>query len=241
VNKHIETRCNIDELGKRSFPYEPTYPIKTPINDFHNYFTSCDKDGPKILMNNDAGENLPGMLRREDAMKIYELALKTTGDILELGCFRGLSTFIITKAILHSSPDKKLTTVDLSADHIKSAKYNISTIDRDVNENPDLLETIVSDAGAAITKLVANGRKFTFAFIDHSHAYKHVLDVCQKLDDVIEPGGFCLFHDYNDKRNSDERHTDYGVYQGVRDGLSDDVFDFYGCYGCTGLYRKKAE
>ena len=240
MNKHSDTFCNINDLGKQFFPYRPTYPIKTPINAFHKHLTTCEREkGVKILLNNDNSQAIPGMLRREDAMKIYELAFNTTGNILELGCFRGLSTFIIAKAILHSNPDKKLTTVDLNAGCIESARRNILTIDQVVNGRINLLETIVNDGGNAVSSLIDAGKKYTFAFIDHSHAYKHVLDVCQKLDHVIEPGGFCLFHDYNDKRNNDDSEAGYGVYSAVHDGLDDEVFEFYGCYGCTGLFRKK--
>tara|TARA_A100001011_G_scaffold360071_2_gene407072 strand:- start:832 stop:1557 length:726 start_codon:yes stop_codon:yes gene_type:complete len=240
MNKHIDTFCNISDLGQVSFPYKPTHEIRVPINKFHDYFKTCEREnGIKILMNNDNGQLIPGMLRREDAMKIYELAFKTTGNILELGCFRGLSTFIIAKAILHSNPEKKLTTVDLSPGCVQSARQNILTIDQVVNGKINLLESIVNDGGCAVSDLIEDGRKYTFAFIDHSHAYEHVLDVCLKLDKIIEPGGFCLFHDYNDKRNNDSSETGYGVYSAVHDGLDDDVFEFYGCYGCTGLFRKK--
>ena len=240
MNKHTDTFCNVGDLGLKSFPYNPTYAGKFPINEFHNYFTSCEREnGVKILLNNDNGQLIPGMLRREDAMKIYELAFHAENNILELGCFRGLSTFIIAKAVLHSNSKKRITTVDINSGCIQSARANILTIDQVTNGRVNLLESIVNDGGSAVSNLIDAGRKYSFAFIDHSHAYDHVLDVCQKLDDVMEPGGFCLFHDYNDKRNNDNTETGYGVYSAVHDGLDESVFEFYGCYGCTGLFRKK--
>ena len=50
--------------------------------------------------------------------------------------------------------------------------------------------------------------------------------------------GFALFHDFNDPRNSMEEVADYGVYQGVMDGLRTDRWEFWGIYGCTGLFRR---
>lgn len=60
--------------------------------------------------------------------------------------------------------------------------------------------------------------------------------MCRELDKITAVGGFCLFHDYNDAKNNQAEH-DYGVYQAVMDGLDLARFEFYGIYGCTGLYR----
>jgi hypothetical protein len=49
------------------------------------------------------------------------------------------------------------------------------------------------------------------------------------------PGAFCLFHDYNDPRNLPGIES-YGVYQGVRDGLPKDEFDFF--IGCPDGIRR---
>ena len=59
----------------------------------------------------------------------------------------------------------------------------------------------------------------------------------ERLADVLWPGAFCLFHDFNDFRNADPAYEDYGVYQGVADGLQQGRFEFWGIYGCCGLYR----
>jgi hypothetical protein len=85
---------------------------------------------------------------------------------------------------------------------------------------------------------VANHKQFGFIFIDHSHAYTPVYEVCRALDGLVTLGGFCLFHDFNDIRNRDRNDIDHGVYQAVRDGLDKERFEFYGIYGCSGLYRR---
>jgi hypothetical protein len=91
---------------------------------------------------------------------------------------------------------------------------------------------------AAVREHAANRRRFAFVFIDHSHAYAPVYEVCKALDLIVAPGGFCLFHDFNDSRNRDPRDTEYAVYQAVGDGLDKQRFGFYGVYGCAGLYRE---
>ena len=62
--------------------------------------------------------------------------------------------------------------------------------------------------------------------------------VCEILHRVVDLGGFALFHDFNDPRNSMEGVPDYGVYQGAMDGLRADRWAFWGIYGCTGLFRR---
>jgi len=64
-----------------------------------------------------------------------------------------------------------------------------------------------------------------------------VRHACEDLKTLIRPGGFALFHDYNDSRNGND--PDYGVYQAVVDTFADGSFEFYGAYGCTGLYRRR--
>jgi hypothetical protein len=96
---------------------------------------------------------------------------------------------------------------------------------------------LCADAGAAVRGFAGTPQRFGFVFVDHCHAYGPVLDVCRELGKVTAPGGYCLFHDFNDRRNSDPADPEYGVYQAVLDGLDPTRFEFCGIYGCTGLYR----
>jgi hypothetical protein len=59
------------------------------------------------------------------------------------------------------------------------------------------------------------------------------------LPAIVGSGGFCLFHDFNDRRNEDPDEPDYGVHRAVADGLDPESFEFYGIYGCSGLYRAR--
>ena len=101
----------------------------------------------------------------------------------------------------------------------------------------DLVTARTADATLAVREHAENGRQFGFVFIDHSHAYAPVYDVCLMLSRIVAPGGFCLFHDFNDSRNRDPNDDDYAVFQAVEDGLDRQRFEFYGIYGCSGLFR----
>ena len=49
--------------------------------------------------------------------------------------------------------------------------------------------------------------------LDHAHTFDLVYHACEELKSLMKPGGFALFHDFNDPRNSKE--PDYGAYRAV--------------------------
>jgi predicted O-methyltransferase YrrM len=235
LHTHKNTFPSIDNVGEIIPEYQPTFDFPEKyIDSFHRTLgTSALKKGMLQLKDRSwFGSNIQGWLRPEDALKLYELAYYVRGDILELGSYHGLSTTILSRANLNSPNPKHLFTVDLSSTCIAKTEGHLRA--------GGLLEhttTICSDALATVKKFISDGKTFDFVFIDHSHAYQSVYAVCQELINVIHPGGFCLFHDFNDTRNKFGVDPDYGVYQAVIDGLDENVFEFYGVYGCTALYR----
>lgn len=245
MKTHPETFPRLEELGSTIPPYLPTHDFSGPyIDSWHRKIASCPrKDDTLIQMKNRrwfGGKVIPGWLRREDALKIYELAYfaaRNGGDgILELGCYHGLSSTIIARANQNSGHPKAIHTCDLDPACTEAARQNLQSLglDRDV--------TVVCDDATRVTKRLASQRKrFGFVFIDHSHEYQPVYDVCRELATVTTAGGFCLFHDYNDARNRNPEDEDYGVYQAVVEGLDQDRFEFCGVYGCTGLYRARVK
>ncbi len=228
---------NLDELGMTCPEYRPTFDYgKEYIDSFHKFLSKCqNQDGTLIQIKNGrwlGGNIIQGWLRREDALKLYELAYFVQGDILELGSYHGLSTTILSKANQCSPYKKHIYSVDLDPECVKQTECNLRSkgLNRDIT-------TCCADATTAVKTFGADGRKFEFAFIDHSHAYEPVYTVCQELGKVMIKGGWCLFHDFNDARNRDSQNPDYGVYQAVTEGLDATKFEFYGIYGCTALYR----
>jgi predicted O-methyltransferase YrrM len=176
---------------------------------------------------------IDGWLLPADAQKLYEMAYLCPGDILELGAYRGLSATVMNQACTANGRDQVIVSVDLDAAAIETATRALRA-----QPGGERAHFFTVDAETAVRDLAAAKRRFGFAFIDHSHRYDHVLGVCGQLHRVVEIGGFALFHDFNDPRNIAPSAPDYGVYQGVMDGLRPDRWDFWGIYGCSGLFRR---
>lgn len=216
-----------EKLGDIAPPFKPTFPYEgTFINERHKYYSTCPTSGPCIQV------GIVGWLQQADALKIYELAYQVKGDILELGCHKGLSTSIITQAIQDSGRTRRFTTNDLSPEFLGDTKALLTKL--------NLLNGVEfrqGDSAKICRDLASEKRKYDFAFVDHCHEYDPVYTVCVELHKVLNPGGFCLFHDYNDASNRITDEKKYGVYKAVADGLDPKRFEFFGIFGCTALYR----
>jgi predicted O-methyltransferase YrrM len=178
---------------------------------------------------------IEGWLLPADASKLYELAYFAGGDVLELGTYKGLSTAVLARAVFESGRNSSILTVDLNASSSIDGSANLDRLKIDGRER---VRFLTADAIQFVAELGRMGRKYSFAFVDHSHRYEHMRETCHVLHQIMEPGSFVLFHDYNDPRNADESNEDYGVYQGVHEGLKPGAFEFWGIYGCTGLFRR---
>jgi hypothetical protein len=176
---------------------------------------------------------IKGWLRTADALKIYELAYFCEGAILELGTFEGLSSSVIASAIRNSGRQNEFTSVDVNFAHSISASANLMEAGL-----IDHVELVVSEGAAYLDHAIATGRQYGFVFIDHSHAYKDVVEVCTRLGKIAMDGAFAVFHDFNDPRNRPCNFAKAGVFQAVQDALDVKQFEFYGTYGCCGLYRR---
>lgn len=230
LNQNGDSWIPFSELGKRVPEYRPTYPITDFISDNHAMFASCPTRQGVVI---DVG--IQGWLRREDALKLYELAYFAEGAILELGCGDGLSTWVLAQAVADSERRGKIVSLDNDERKVASAKGSLEA--RGMGELVDLR---LGDAMSICEQLRREGRLFTFAFIDHSQAYEDVADVCQILPHLLCDGGWCLFHDFNDWRNATESDADYGVAPAVLTNLDSRYFSFFGIFGCTALYRHNA-
>jgi predicted O-methyltransferase YrrM len=177
---------------------------------------------------------IDGFLLLADALKLYELAYFCVGNIIELGTFRGLSTSIMAEAGVDSGRKFVIDTVDINPEYSADAKRGMVSRHAPGRE---AVQFHTGDAAAFLRDASAEGRIYGFAFIDHCHEYQAVHDACARLHHVLAPGAFALFHDYTDPRNAHPDYPSYDVYQGVRDGLLTARFEFWGIYGCCGLFR----
>lgn len=164
-----------------------------------------------------------GKIWREEAMTLHSLARFSPGPVLELGCFHGASTVILSRA------NSDVTTVDLSEHAIGVAKQTF--LNHKVNPR-----VIQADAAAGIKQLAAEKKKFSFVFVDHDHAYNSVNDACWELPKVLDEQAFIYFHDLQDIRNGT---GEYGVYRAVREMQSryHSTMDFFGLSGNGAIFH----
>lgn len=208
--------------------YRPTYAFEGEfINAQQRFYATCPAKDHLV----DLG--IDGWLRREDALKLYELAYFASGSILEIGSYHGLSTSILARAALDSGKEQRIVSVELDGAAQAVARGHLERLGLARN-----VVFVQSDAHAYCLQAAAAGERFAFVFVDHDHAYSAVLPVCRELSRLTDAGAFCLFHDWLDARNFVPDEAEYGVFGATRDGLDPRGFEFYGVFGVAGLYRR---
>ncbi len=229
--RHPETNLSLDQTATDQrflMPFRKTYDYAGAFIDAtHRSLPELPKRDGMI----DLG--IPGWLLPADALKLYELVRFCGGDVLDLGTYRGLSASVELQASVAAGYDNAIVSIDLDPGARDAGAATVAG-----RPGADRVHFFATDADEALTTFTRAERRFRFCFIDHSHRYEHVRSACEKLPGVTEAGAFCLFHDYNDPRNADPSDGDYGVFQGVADGLDPSLFEFWGIYGCTGLFRR---
>jgi len=229
---HPETAISVGQQVPR--PYRPNYAFEGPyIDSFHRDMGESIPEGALI----DLG--IVGWLQRADALKLYESCYFADGDVLELGTHRGLSTFILANALEAARRQGKIVTIDLDPALIDDARRTLTA-----RGHADRVDYMAEDAYSACQKLIKAGRTFGFSFVDHSHAYEHMVSACKCLAALLRPGAVLVFHDYNDARNTlgrgvGESNEEYGVAAAIEDHLPKDAFEFVGVYGACGVYRRR--
>ncbi|MFG1426096.1 class I SAM-dependent methyltransferase, partial [Roseixanthobacter glucoisosaccharinicivorans] len=188
--RHVESQVGLGATNAVATPYRPTYAWTGP---YLNAQQARYAAAPRNRMLIDLG--IPGWLRVEDALKLYEMAFFSAGNVLELGTNRGLSTSVIATALLDSKNGHRLTTVEIRAPLLAQARAELEERKLDA-----VVDFVCGDASDVMLQLRSEGAKFGFAFIDHSHAFEPVYQACLALGDLIAPGGFAAFHDYTDRR-----------------------------------------
>jgi predicted O-methyltransferase YrrM len=239
VFRHEGTWLSLqDTATERRFdmPYRPTYDFGADfIDGYHQYLANAPMFPPQVADKMiDLG--FEGWLLPADACKLYELAYFNP-DVLELGTYRGLSSAVMSQAITNSGEKGSIVTVDLDPGHQQIAREAHERLRVPNRQNVHFFHF---DGTIFVRNLHQrpDPRRFSLVFVDHTHAYEPMVDVCPMLHEVTQPGGFVLFHDYNDPRNAGS-DPNFGVYQAVDGYLSKKEFDFYGVFGCCGLFRRR--
>ena len=231
LERHEDSRLTLEQTAidqRFVMPYRKTWEFGGDyIDERHRLL------GETALVDGMIDVGVPGWLLPADALKLYEMVFFCGGDVLELGTYRGLSAMVSLEASLSAGLRNTILSIDTNPVSRDAGQATLAG-----RLGRERVSFFLTTADEALETFGGAGRRFRFCFVDHSHRYEHVRSACERLAAVIEPGGFCLFHDYNDPRNALEADEDYGVYQGVADGLDPEAFEFWGIYGCSGLFRR---
>ncbi len=175
--------------------------------------------------------DIPGLLRPEDELKLYELAHQATGPILEIGTYRGRSATIMAlgaaageRAMLFS------VDVDPTAQRAAAAALAAHGVASGV--------VLVRGSAAAAVR-VLRGLGPTLTFIDGDHSIAGVRSDLAVLEPVVPRDGLLLFHDFADPRNDDPQVDAIGVREGIAGSWVAKDCEFVGDYGACGLFRRR--
>ncbi len=197
-------------------PYVRTFQFPgDTIDECHARIATAPLGRKRVGFGIDIG--LDGYLARAEAMKLYELTYFGSGDVLELGTYMGLSASIVGNALC-SRGDGELHTCDISTVYSRTARQCLKW-----HPARPFIQFHTGDAPAFLDRMIAEGRTFGLVFVDHWHSYEATHDVAMRLPSLVRPGGFAMFHDYNDSSARDPAHP-HKVFQAVRDGLDQNVF-----------------
>lgn len=144
--------------------------------------------------------DIDGWLQPIEAHYLYECAYHSN-NILELGCYHGLSTTIMTRALKDAGNRGTMTTLDVFEENINKTKANVQ------RQTPDV--KIKYEVADAINFVLSNNNKYDLIFVDANHTYDWMKILTQKLSTVAE--GKIVFHDFF--------HKNTGVQKAVEEVL----------------------
>lgn len=178
-----------------------------------------------------AVEAIPGWLRPEDALKLYELAFHAAGPILEIGCYRGKSSVLMARALRDAANPAPLVSVDvdpvaLGAAAAAAGRHDVD--DRVLYVRGLGRRAVPRDARAPPPARLRRRRPL---------AGGARRDLAQ-LGPRVPAGGLVLMHDYHDARNADPAQPALGVVQAVAESWMARDCAFGGVFGCSALFRR---
>jgi predicted O-methyltransferase YrrM len=200
-------------------PYEPLFDAEP--DEGHALIRSWPVEGGLVRT------DPRGFLRPADALTLYDLARYLPGPVLELGSAWGLSTTILCRGVKARGADH-VVSMEIDPHHQQAT---VAAVRKAGLARWHRMRK--GEAGALMEAAVAGGETFGAVFIDHDHGRAASDQACRLLPKLLAPGGFALFHDFNDTLN---QTGVYGVYDAVRLMLqSDSALAFYGTPGCCAL------
>lgn len=218
---------NLQSLGAEYPAFSPLFQRDAPwVDADQGAIAQLPEDGALIR------GPVHGYLRKADALLLYELAIHSCGDILEMGSAWGLSSCILARGAQNARHTVRVTSIELEPQFVAATRAALSKAGL-----AHLATVVPGDASLVSRKLVSAGRRFSLVFVDHDHGLPATQAVCELLPELLVPEGFAVFHDFNDERNR-TAPLEYGVYHGVRQLAERGDFQFEGVMGCCAVLRK---
>lgn len=214
---------------------EPQLVLRSDKRVDMSYAPSYDFDPPHVSdEHRRIGElvaEIPGLLRPEDELKLYELAYFAPGPILEIGTYRGRSTTIMARAAQAGS-GAALFSVDVDPAALRAGAAAVSA------HGVAGRTVLVRGSASAMLRRFA-GLRPSLTFVDGDHSLEGVRRDLAAIEPAVPRGGLVLFHDYHDPRNDDPAIAHIGVKQGVEESWVSRDCEFAGVFGCCGLFRRR--
>ena len=202
------------------------------IEDYQPVFQAAPDAGHRLIagwpVSGDLVATEPrGFLRPADALTLHDIARYTSGNVLEIGSAWGLSATILCRAVKARGRGKVVSLeIDPEFQRLTTAAVRKHHLGR-------WHEMRGGDGTALLQQAAAAGEVFSAIFIDHDHGPEASQQACSLLPQLLAPGGFMLFHDFNDRLNET---GEYGVYEAVCEMLrTNAALALYGVPGCCAL------
>jgi predicted O-methyltransferase YrrM len=217
-------------LRPRAFP--ELAPLLAHIEDYQPVFDTEPDEGHRLIASWPVSGDLiatepRGFLRPADALTLHDLARHTSGNVLEIGSAWGLSTTILCRAV-RARGDGRVVSLEIDPEFQRLTRTALRK--HHLNRWHEMRG---GDGTALLRQAVMREERYSAIFIDHDHGLDASKQACLLLPRLLAPGGFMLFHDFNDRLNET---GEYGVYEAVRGMLLDNPrLALYGVPGCCAL------
>ncbi len=118
--------------------------------------------------------------------------LEDGGNVLEVGTYEGRAA----AHLLYAYPDIHLDTIDNFVDTYNEGFE--ARFDSNLAEYEGRFTKITGDSKTELPRLLAEGKKYKFIYIDGDHSYEGVKPDLEACWEMLEPGGLLFLDDYND-------------------------------------------
>ncbi len=149
-------------------------------------------------------KTVEGWLTEKEAELLYNTAKISSGNIVEIGAWKGLSTIFLSLGLIQGKNDNKIYSIDHHTGSKEHQKKNceIFTLP-EFSENirkfnvGHVIRTVVTTSAKASKHI---NSKISLIFIDGSHEYKDVKNDFILWWQKLEIGGIIMFHDTLSKK-----------------------------------------